>query len=127
MAEWFYKNAQGREVGPLGGTQLLELVRQGEIQAQTAVRKDDSAWTVACHINGLWQAAGRPGVEFRCPFCEASISKPPTHCGACHRDVSKAVGRLVNHSVPKSQSSVWSDGHSAPVPADKPKAPPLLG
>jgi hypothetical protein len=125
MAQWFYKNAQGRECGPLVGSQVLELVRQGEIQAQTEVRKDDSAWTVACQINGLWQAAGRPGVAFRCPYCAASISKPPTHCQACRRDVSQATGRLVNHSLTQSQSSVWNAGQSAPKV--KPKAPPLLG
>ena len=129
MAEWFYRDALGKEFGPFGGGRLLELVRDGVVSADTEVRKDDSPWTFACMVNGLWQAVGRPGVEFRCPHCQASIGKPPTRCEACHRDVAKAVGKLVHRPATKASEVTWraSATNTAPSGSDKPKAPPLMG
>ena len=129
MAEWFYRNAHCKELGPVSGAMLLELVREGDIQAGTEVRKDDSPWILACQVNGLWQAAGRPGVAFHCPYCNAVISKPPSRCEACDRDVVKAIGKLLNHAKPTTSDEAWKSPNVVhpPVTTDKPKAPPLIG
>lgn len=129
MAEWFYRDSHGKEFGPVGGSRLVELVREGVVQAETEVRKDDSPWTAAHCVHGLWQAVGRPGVEFRCPHCQAEISKPPTRCESCHRDVAKAVGKLVHRAAPKVSEGAWRAPANNPSTggSDKPKAPPLMG
>lgn len=124
MAEWFYRTPFGEEKGPLGGTELLELIRRGEVRGNTEVRKDKSPWVLACQINGLWQAVGRPSVEFTCPHCGRPIAKPPTRCEECRKDVAKATGHLVPHQKPRDQEHTWN---SKNVTSEKPKAPPLLG
>jgi len=122
MAQWFYRDQPGRDVGPVTSSQLLELVRQGEIDSDTEVRKDESPWARACEVNGLWLAAGMPTVFFRCPSCDAEIERPPTHCKSCHADIRKATGQLVQHSRPKDKLSKWTNVERN---ACKPKAPPL--
>lgn len=124
MAEWFYRTPFGDEKGPMGGAQLLELIRRGEVKGQTEVRKDNSPWVPACQINGLWQAVGRPSVEFVCPHCGGAIAKPPTRCGECRKEIAKATGHLVPHQRPKDQEHSWD---SSKADRDKPKAPPLVG
>ena len=122
MSNWFYRNPMGRTLGPVPSSQLLELIRNGEIDGETEVRKDDSQWVLACQVNGLWQAASQPGVAFKCPFCQAEIDRPPTKCKSCNKWVEKSVGQLVQHTRPESKSDSWTK--AAPV-AEKPKAPPL--
>jgi predicted RNA-binding Zn-ribbon protein involved in translation (DUF1610 family) len=124
VAEWFYRNPFGEEKGPLGGSQLLELIRRGEIKGNTEIRKDNSPWVHACEVNGLWQAVGRPSVEFHCPHCGSPIGKPPTRCAECRKDVAKATGHLVAHQKPKDQERSWNSDKNG---SDKPKAPPLVG
>jgi hypothetical protein len=123
MPQWFYRINGHAEFGPIGASDLLELIRQGQVDGQTEIRKDDSAWVLACEINGLWQAAGRPTVEFKCPYCESAIEKPPTWCKSCRKDVAKSVGQLVRHSRPKDRTHSWE--REAVAKVDKPKAPPL--
>lgn len=122
MANWFYRTREGRQQGPFASSQLLKMIREGEIDGQTEIRKDDSPWVLACQVNGLWQAAGKPGIAFKCPFCRAAIQRPPTVCSACESKVEKAVGHLVQHSRRPETAATWSA--SCPPPA-KPKAPPL--
>lgn len=124
MADWFYRNPSGEEKGPVGGAELLNLIRRGEVQGNTELRKDKSPWVYAYEVNGLWQAVGRPTVEFKCPFCSSPISKPPTRCAECRKDVARAVGHLVTHQKPKDQESTW---RGDPNSSEKPKAPPLIG
>ena len=57
MSQWFYRIQAGKEQGPFPSSRLLELIRSGEIDGETEIRKDDSPWVPACQINGLWQAA----------------------------------------------------------------------
>ena len=122
MTKWFYRTVDKREVGPVPSSQLLELIRKGDIDGETEVRKDDSPWVPARQVNGLWKAAGTPGVAFKCPFCGSAIERPPTQCDSCNRAVAKAVGQLVQHSRPKGKAESWIK--SQPV-APQPKAPPL--
>lgn len=93
MAVWFYRLG-AEERGPINSNDLLALIREGTIQADTMVRKDDSQWARSADINGLWDAANRPNVVFRCPHCGKPINKPPTVCGSCSRKVQHAVGKL---------------------------------
>jgi phage FluMu protein Com len=124
VAEWFYRNPFGEEKGPIGGAQLLELIRRGEVKGNTEIRKDQSPWVYAYEVNGLWQAVGRPSVEFKCPHCGSTIAKPPTRCADCRKDVAKAVGHLVTHQKPKDQEHTWNGASGS---QEKPKAPPLVG
>lgn len=124
MADWYYRTFPGDEKGPIGSSQLLELIRRGEVKANTEVRKGNSTWVNACQVNGLWQAVGRPSVEFSCPFCGGAIAKPPTRCAECRKEVPKAVGHLVLHQKPRDPEESWSSEKSS---SDKPKAPPLIG
>lgn len=87
MAEWFYEQ-MGQTIGPITGKQLLARVRSGDIVADTAVRKDDSQWVPARDVGGLFEAAGgRESREITCPYCGATIDRPPTRCTKCHRQV----------------------------------------
>jgi hypothetical protein len=122
MTKWFYRTDEKREVGPVPSSQLLELIRNGAIDGETEVRKDDSPWVPARLVNGLWKAAGTPSVAFKCPFCSSVIERPPTKCEACERTVAKSVGQLVQHARPKEKAETWAK--SEPIPT-KPKAPPL--
>jgi len=124
VAQWFYRNPFGQEFGPLGGSQLLELIRRGEVKGNTDIRKDDSPWIPACQVNGLWQAVGRPSVEFACPHCGSAISKPPTRCNECCKEIAKAVGHLITHHRPKNTDHSWD---ASSKDNNKPKAPPLRG
>ncbi len=122
MAQWFYRFENGREHGPIASSQLLELIRRGDVESETEVRKDDSPWVRACEVNGLWQAVGMPTVQFQCPYCQSAIERPPTRCKSCHHPVAKAVGNLVRHSKPVSRESEWTQAERV---SQKPKAPPL--
>ena len=122
MAKWFYRTDEKKEIGPVPSSQLLELIRNGAIDGETEVRKDDSPWVLARQVNGLWKAAGMPSVAFKCPFCGSAIERPPTKCDACSRAVAKAVGQLVQHTRTKGKAESWTPAE--PV-ATRPKAPPL--
>ncbi len=122
MAQWFYRDPHGKEMGPFGGTRLLELIRIGDVQAHTEIRKDDSNWTLACEVNGLWQAVARPSVTFHCPHCNTMIEKPPSTCTSCKKEVKKAVGQLVHHSRPRDTKHRWDKSQQT---QSQPKAPPL--
>ncbi|MCA9227184.1 MAG: DUF4339 domain-containing protein, partial [Planctomycetales bacterium] len=84
--EWFYQTL-GQVVGPLTSSELLRDIRSGKLGHDTPVRKDDSQWVSACDVNGLLEAAVRDVVEFRCPFCNTKVSKPPVVCTGCDRRI----------------------------------------
>ena len=69
MVEWYYRFKGVDEHGPIGGSQLLQLIRDGVVLEDTLIRKDDSNWVPSVEINGLWAAAGRPTAAFKCPNC----------------------------------------------------------
>ena len=121
MTDWFYRIGPGKELGPFPSKHLLELIRTGEIDGETEVRKDDSQWVQARQVKGLWQAVGMPTVAFRCPFCGSHINRPPTKCSHCEKPVAKAVGQLVQHDRPTVRPESWMKSEPAPTP----KAPPL--
>jgi GYF domain 2 len=94
MTTWYYRSG-GKEIGPIGPGELLELVRKGVVSPETELRKEDNRWLLASDVNGLWEAAGRPSVGFKCPYCSKPITKPPCLCKSCNRQIEKATGHLV--------------------------------
>lgn len=93
MTTWYVKIGS-KEHGPLSPTELLEWVRHQKIQPDTLIKKKDRRWLCASEVQGLFDAAARPTVVFRCPYCDREIPKPPCRCAHCRRDVEKAVGQL---------------------------------
>lgn len=104
MSEWFYES-MGQVVGPLTSAQLLSKVRAGEIVESTRIRKDDSQWVTAIEVNGLIQAAHRSLVQYKCPYCGATIERPPTVCMECDREVTGAYRHREVAAVPASPAS----------------------
>ncbi|MEM0926586.1 MAG: DUF4339 domain-containing protein [Planctomycetota bacterium] len=105
MAVWFLQRMDGNvqmEVGPLRPSELLTMVRKGEIQPETKLRKDDSAWFEARTVGGLFEAALRQEVQYFCAGCNARIPKPPTKCPKCLRDIGKGEARAVTPAAPGS-------------------------
>ncbi len=99
MTEWFYRNGDEQEHGPIGAKALLELIHQGEVVEQTFLRKDDSQWVQAIEVNGLWEAARRPTLEYLCPQCHRVVDPPPCRCKRCDMPVTRAIERYVFHEA----------------------------
>jgi hypothetical protein len=98
VAVWFLQRMEGNvqtEVGPLRPTELLSMVRKGEIKPETKLRKDDSAWFPASDVGGLFEAASRQEVQYFCPACNRRISQPPITCPGCLRDIGRRDARVV--------------------------------
>lgn len=107
MAVW-YCEVNGAQEGPLSSSQLIAKIREGEVDKDTPVRKDDSQWVAAIEINGLFAAASKPIMRKLCPYCEALIqSSPPCECPGCSRQ----IHRVVNRSEP---SPVLANGEPNP-------------
>jgi|GEM_PF-4176708 len=81
--EWFYRTPDDQPCGPLRPGELLELVRRGQIQEQTLIRKGDSAWFPAKTVGGLFAAAAKPRVKMCCPECQHEIKLFPAACRHC--------------------------------------------
>lgn len=99
VANWFLKRMEGNvqtEVGPLRPSELLKLVRTGQIKPNTQLRKDDSAWFEAKEVGGLFEAAVKRETRYYCPSCNKSISRPPVTCGHCLRDIDTHEAREVS-------------------------------
>ena len=87
MATWYYRTS-GKEIGPLRSSEIVAHVRQGKVTPDTLVRKNDSQWVSAREVSGLLEAADTAKqTEHVCPFCGEPISRPPTRCLSCMRDV----------------------------------------
>ncbi len=99
MTQWYFRNNNKKELGPVSPSELLELIRQGTVRPETELRKGDHRWLPASQIAGLFEAAARPSVVFNCPHCSKPIDKPPCKCRHCHRQIAKATGRLIQNHV----------------------------
>jgi S1-C subfamily serine protease len=77
MAQWFYKSADGRKVGPLSTADLEALVESGMISPQTLVTDSTSfEWVAASSVEGLFQR--RPqAADGRRAACRASPIESP--------------------------------------------------
>ncbi|EMI58315.1 DUF4339 domain-containing protein [Rhodopirellula sallentina] len=106
MTDW-YVQREHEELGPLKPAELLSLVRDGDVLAETMVRKDDSPWFAAGEVGGLFEAARRPTIEHYCPHCaDVRVSTPPATCPKCDRALVKTRQRIIEHSVGKSKSTL---------------------
>jgi hypothetical protein len=98
MSEWYYRVSE-HEQGPVGAAELLRLVRERVIDAETLVRKNDSAWFPASQVGGLFEAAAKPSVTYCCPQCGTSVGKPPTYCRRCRRLLDYARPIFTEHEI----------------------------
>jgi hypothetical protein len=61
MADMFYCKRQGVEVGPLAGSELQRLARNGEITPDCLIRKGSSdKWILASRVQGLFNETRSP-------------------------------------------------------------------
>jgi hypothetical protein len=84
MADQWYVQAGGKEVGPLSPSQLKGLASQGKITPDTKVRRgSDAAWVVASRVKGLFEAPPAaapkqsPNVAATPPKASAPPAPPP--------------------------------------------------
>lgn len=100
MTSWFIQqNGEVEDSGPFRPSELLEMVRNGEVTADTILRKDDSAWFAASDVGGLFEAAMRPTIHHLCPQCETEIPEPPVICQKCGREVREGITRITENSI----------------------------
>ncbi|WP_182867690.1 DUF4339 domain-containing protein [Stieleria mannarensis] len=98
MTAWFLQRMEGNvqtEVGPLRPSELLAMVRKGEIKPETRLRKNDSAWFPASDVGGLFEAAVRQEIQYYCPACGLRIDPPPRTCPRCLRDIGRGEAREI--------------------------------
>lgn len=114
MTQWFLQRSESgvqTEVGPLRPHEVLAMVRRGEIEPQTLLRKDDSAWFAAKEVGGLFEAAVRQETQYFCPSCNRRISKPPITCPNCLRDLGRGEARVVQ---PQKMAATIGEPANAP-------------
>lgn len=121
MSQWFIQQDEQTEIGPLRPSELLDLVRQGVVTRETLCRKANSPWCHAQDVGGLFRAADSQVVGYRCPYCQKSVSQPPTYCKGCSKYVDQATEILRDSSgrkpatgtsefdPPQESTSSWSD------------------
>ena len=124
MSTWFYRNSEDREIGPVGPTAMLELIRAGDILEDTLVRKGNSPWKRSVEINGLWAAAGRPNAEFWCPVCRTNLPKPPCRCPNCMKYIDRAVGKIAKPAVTATQKQrIMTAAAASKLTVEQPSRP----
>ena len=116
MTKWFIQRDGGadEDVGPLRPSELLDLVRNGEVRPETMLRKDDSAYFQASDVGGLFEAAMRPTIEYFCPQCKREITEPPVMCPHCDFNVVRALTRITENTIsnPEEQRLTEQAGNS---------------
>ncbi len=74
MTDWYVQHPdpelEEQFIGPLRPSELLKMVREGEVGPEHLLRKDDSAWFEAREVGGLFEAAMRPTI---CLFCPSAM------------------------------------------------------
>lgn len=100
MTKWFIQRADSSEdLGPFRPSELLDLVRSGDVTSETKVRKDDSTWFAAADVGGLFEAAMRPTIRYFCPQCETEVTEPPVTCPKCDRDIRRAKTEITENTI----------------------------
>jgi hypothetical protein len=98
MPQWFYQ-CEEEVFGPVKASDLLKLVREQIICAETLVRKDESAWFPAGEVGGLFEAAAKPTIEYSCPDCGSTVGKPPCYCRRCRRVLDYARPKVIANEI----------------------------
>ena len=100
MTKWFVQRGSNQqEVGPLRPSELLDMVRSGDVTSSTMLRKDDSTWFAASDVGGLFEAAMRPTIRYFCPQCKAEVSEPPVTCHKCDTNIQHALTQIKENSI----------------------------
>jgi len=100
VTQWFVQTGDlTDDLGPLRPSDLLSLVRSGEVTRVSLVRKDDSPWFAAGEVGGLFEAALRPTIQYFCPQCEAEITEPPVTCSRCGREIRRGITKITEHCI----------------------------
>ncbi len=105
IAESWFFDRDGVVHGPMSGLELLHHVRNGEVTAETPVRKGDSQWVKASEVSGLFEAAFRRAFTYRCPYCGSEVDKPPTVCLGCDREITAVYRVREGPTAPPPQHS----------------------
>ncbi len=104
MTKWFVQRGNNQqELGPLRPSELLEMVRSGDVTSDTMLRKDDSTWFAASDVGGLFEAAMRPTIRYFCPQCKAEVSEPPVTCHKCDTNIQRALTQIKENTIAGSQ------------------------
>lgn len=74
--EWFCQ-VMGSEVGPLSQVQLVDMVRNHQVNPEDLVRRDGSTWVPAFDVKGLFEAASKPPVEEKVTPTEPAVKEVP--------------------------------------------------
>jgi hypothetical protein len=100
VTKWFIQRAGSSEdLGPYRPSELLELVRSGEVTSETMLRKDDSKWFAAADVGGLFEAAMRPTIRYFCPQCSTEVSEPPVTCPKCDLNIIRAKTQIKENTI----------------------------
>ena len=99
MTNWFIQRAENDDLGPYRPSELLDLVRSGDVTPETMLRKDDSGYFAASDVGGLFEAAMRPTIRYFCPQCENEVSEPPVRCPKCDREIRRALTQITENTI----------------------------
>ncbi|MGI9472808.1 MAG: GYF domain-containing protein [Rubripirellula sp.] len=115
MTKWFVQRRSNQDdLGPLRPSELLDMVRNGDVTSDSMLRKDDSTWFAASDVGGLFEAAMRPTIRYFCPQCKAEVTEPPVTCPKCDTNVLRALTQIKENSIaaPANDGSSDASGNS---------------
>ena len=93
VAEW-YCQVMGSEVGPLSQRQLVDMVRQHQVNPEDLVRRNASSWVPAFQVKGLFEAAAKP------PKPEPQNTDPDAASNQRSQDVADATQVIEKQGFP---------------------------
>jgi hypothetical protein len=99
MSDWYIQVEESENLGPFGPSELLSMVRSGDVTRESVIRKHNTGWYAASDVGGLFEAAMRPTIEYLCPQCETEVSEPPVVCDHCGRKIRHALTKITEHSI----------------------------
>ncbi len=77
MAQWHYKAADGRSVGPLSSAELKALADSGRVTPSTPIRQSTGQrWVPASQVKGLFQQEPRPAANRAEPTPRSPLPRP---------------------------------------------------
>ncbi|MDB4339072.1 GYF domain-containing protein [Rubripirellula sp.] len=116
MTNWFVQSSGAdEETGPYRPSELLDLVRSGDVTPESMLRKDDSGWFAAADVGGLFEAAMRPTIRYFCPNCHLEISEPPINCPKCDFNVIRADTEIRENSIASRDSKGATESRPSSV------------
>ncbi len=80
---WYYRTANGSDLGPIPFSELQELADTGQITAETPIRVGNKKWVRAKAIKKLTLQQPNQSRLVDCEDCGKSISKLATSCPIC--------------------------------------------